>query len=61
MHTAPGFSVVIRLLVISDFQFVWTVDARKKKKKKKKKMEKSGYIQQHEKYRYHLARPFILW
>ena len=28
---------------------MWTVDARKKKK------EKSGYFQQHEKYRYHIA------
>ena len=40
---------------ISDFDFVWTVDARKEKK-----MEKSGYFQQHEKYRYHIARLFIL-
>ena len=31
---------------------MWTVDARKKKKK----MEKSGYFQQLEKYRYHIAR-----
>ena len=41
---------------ISDFDFVWTVDARKKKK-----MEKLGYFQKHEKYRYHIARLFILW
>ena len=39
---------------ISDFDFVWTVDARKKK------MEKLGYFQKHEKYRYHIARLFIL-
>ena len=42
---------------MSDFDFVWTVDARKKKKKK---MEKLGYFQNNEKYRYHIARLFIL-
>ena len=43
---------------ISDFDFVRTVDARKKKKR----MEKLGYFQKHEKYRYHirLVRLFIL-
>ena len=40
---------------ISDFDFVWTVDAQKKKK-----MEKLGYFQQYEKHRYHIVRLFIL-
>ena len=41
-------------------------ERRRKKKKeeerrrKKKKMEKLGYFQKHEKYRYHIARLFIL-
>ena len=39
-----------------NFDFVQTVDVRKKKKK----MEKWGYFQLHEKYRYHIARLFIL-
>ena len=51
------------VVFISDFDYVRTVDARKKKKeeeRRKKKMEKLGYFQKHEKYRYHIARLFIL-
>ena len=45
---------------ISDFDFVWTVDARKKKKKKEEDGE-IGVFSKHEKYRYHIARLSILW
>ena len=33
---------------------------KKEERRKKKKMEKLGYFQKHEKYRYHIARLFIL-